>query len=1311
MPDTKQAVDVPERYSVLQGTYDPPQREDARYASLSDQALEARTFNGFTRVVRRVTLSGVALVIDEGDSTGLLKATRRADDVAELFIVADSVTIKTAITVPGGRVGIYAREIRFVGADAYVETTGPANLFRDPAKGIDGYDGLPAGPVDIVCQTFTPDPSGGVHLRAAGGPGQEGEDGGLMPGTGTRHDVPPLTQGEWDELMSPSNRRVPHTKGWTEGTIAYISFDEVQKTAQTLHGAVITYADITNRAYKHVNTWQTDDWTVAQAGSQTLPGQGAAGAPPGRPGNGGNGGRVRTSVELPAGRAICTGGPSGPRHPPSPGQIGGTPKEAAWVHILGRPDRVNTSEHHTVTSVSVAPPAAEPGPDSAEGPPAYAPTGDHGAIERLRGPAADGWVNALSLAAVARFAEDAVSANNWEVASVILKPYAEVLSIGNTGEPSGEALKGLITATPGALGDEAATRLAADRVGRLVAAADSFLDEWGNPLGWVPSVTLESAVGVYENVLDGALSQLTLTYELEDAWRAAEKNAENLDAAITSLAKSVEQARKELVAARRELVSRTDGKDSPLTAMASLLEQCQQKQTALEKRRVELIRQADEEQMDADQRQAIADGFKLAGAMLKSIPLPEPYQTAAGAFGTLSETTSSLIETGGSVEAFDSLKDQVTKFADRKDLSDVFTRDITDAIGENDQRAKDLVAQAKTAAGQKAALKADRTRQIEALGKKQIAGREWSVKLAAQREALRFKPGTPSAVQEAQAALEKATQDATAADEAERKAAEALETKQKELSQAKSELEKQKSDRAENVKAALGKVKNLAEGAADIAHTISKMQAYAGSLDSRWAATVAKIQKHDAEFRELSRDLDYLSARKAEVAATILTLQNRMAAATDEIEQGSYALVELRTQYANSTDVLDPQALAYIQTMQQDAFKALSQFLYYVVKAYEYYTVKPWEDSQYAQVVRVYERLKELRTGESVAAFDAEDLKPVFEAPLIAMGRSLAQSLITGSGRLQVPAPAHFRLGQRVLDAINHSVADPGAPPVIVRPAALGWVDRGAERQRLRRIEVIAAAGRPTQPDLFPDEVSFTFIHRGKSIVRANGRLYAFDPSDGSPDRPLGSGVVWETTGTGAWRARGDGSSEIVRPTDPKPGEGLKFTGQDEAGNLISMLLGDSKSGTKATDAVTALSSYRPGAFSDLELIVEFFPSNATIQFTELVVEVTQEQVKVPEEALVSVRNDADLLIPVSFSRPDLGQITAGEGLVFVIYDQKDLRARKLTITFPEKFGTRRLNGATLLGQSAPLDVQKGALTVSGPCDVVAQYIETVESG
>jgi hypothetical protein len=246
---------------------------------------------------------------------------------------------------------------------------------------------------------------------------------------------------------------------------------------------------------------------------------------------------------------------------------------------------------------------------------------------------------------------------------------------------------------------------------------------------------------------------------------------------------------------------------------------------------------------------------------------------------------------------------------------------------------------------------------------------------------------------------------------------------------------------------------------------------------------------------------------------------------------------------------------------------------------------------------------------------------------------------------------------------------------------------------------VVAAAGRPVTPGLFPNEVSFTFVHRGKSIVRANGRLYAFDPSDGNREHPLGSGVIWETTasGTSAWGDPTDGISKL----DPTA---LKLTKPGEEGNLISMLLSKSPSDANAADEVTKLSSYRPGAFSDLELIIEFLPTDARIEFTTLVVEVEQELFKRPSEALVSVRNEDDLLIPVSFSRPDLGQFSQGEGLVFAIYDRGELRAQPVRVTLQRQFGARWLKSASIDGKPASLDVANGTLTVSGPCAVIAKF-------
>lgn len=293
------------RLKVLRRTYDPPQPGDRRYVQLSEQGLGARVLNGQTRVVRRVTVVGMALTLDKADTTGLLQTTRDADDVAEVCIVADSVSIGTILTFRGAHVSVYARSLTFASPDAYIDTSPPPRTARDP-RNIDGRQGLPAGDITVVVDAFNPASPTAKHFRANGGPGEAGDDGGLKPQTGTRKDVRPLTPQEWERLMNPKNRRVPHEEVlWQKdgyvSTLPYISFATAQKEAKSKSGGVLTYAEINNSYYtNNFHTNASPPEVIASIGSKDLPGQGPDGSLPGRGGAGGAGGKLRVVKQVAA---------------------------------------------------------------------------------------------------------------------------------------------------------------------------------------------------------------------------------------------------------------------------------------------------------------------------------------------------------------------------------------------------------------------------------------------------------------------------------------------------------------------------------------------------------------------------------------------------------------------------------------------------------------------------------------------------------------------------------------------------------------------------------------------------------------------------------------------------------------------------------------------------------------------------------------------------------------------------------------------------------------------------------------------------
>ena len=113
-------------------------------------------------------------------------------------------------------------------------------------------------------------------------------------------------------------------------------------------------------------------------------------------------------------------------------------------------------------------------------------------------------------------------------------------------------------------------------------------------------------------------------------------------------------------------------------------------------------------------------------------------------------------------------------------------------------------------------------------------------------------------------------------------------------------------------------------------------------LNSLWDKELAKLKIEDKEFQDVSNRLTSLNQKKTALATELLALKTSMSKQSNQISNNLLTVNALSSQMGSSKDALDPMAIAYVQSIGQEAHQSLMQFLYYVVKAYEYYMVEPW---------------------------------------------------------------------------------------------------------------------------------------------------------------------------------------------------------------------------------------------------------------------------------------------------------------------------------------------------------------------------------
>ena len=1336
-------------YDVLRHAASSPDPGDPKYIKHGAQVIGAERFNDLQRPVRRVTISGVHLSFDTTDSRGVVREYNGKEDIKELYVIADTVVVSRALHFPQTDVFILCRELQFKGREAVIDTT-PKPLDKDYRELLDknGRNGPKAGNITLYVSKLSVD-TPGLRFIARGAAGQEAEEGEIST-TSSRRDLPLITKDQWegDKGFSYAHRHVRHEAGAGGAGEFYTSDMPTSvcdwETFQRMCGKSITYVKFTNEYWK--SFWHEkfgggkETQTVFELGTTELPGEGGAGLPPGKPGTGGAGGNLTSTVAVDSKLRDLTGGPSAQRHPGTPGGAGGTPQTAYWVFFEGKPKGEGSDGAEHVFSARTERKDASAGRASGPGPQADKPKGDDGKDVALwsqpnaKDKCAAGWITPLLLNIVIQHAKDVAAAEQPERAQVVLKPYFDALA-GRTNEAISS---GLPEEVVGGLNTMPQLR---DEATRLAARFDQHLDSFGNPPGWVPNLTLTGAVGAYDAVRDIALKELYGAYFLEKAWKAKEARANALKQLIEVLIEKTQQLKAQMIDTQKAIMQRryvaptdptavrtltvgdlTGGSKSSekvsfddmsllerLRSLVAQMEELEKKRKAIEQR---LRNEADKDATTKLQWEAAQAGLKISSAVLKALPLPPPYEQAAAAFGGLLEVTSAFMEKGGDDAAFAELKKQVTDFADtnQEQFVKLFTESMDNELSTYNDEIEKLEQAAKDTKKEKDQLKPLYDDKIKAAD----AERDAAIKALTDRtrQRLRQRQPPPNPMNSTPIDFNKAI--ATRALEITNGAgstkalSEEYNTKKTELGKKstaietnKAELEKKlkattkaKETKAESTKKNIENVKKAVDGIEQIAKAVNKLAVSETQLNTKWDEALAKITSKDSEFQTYLTNVTYLNEQKKLVVGRLIKLLNDLQDQRQQIARNLVAINELRLQYAKGgTDDLDHGTLLYIQGMREDAHRRLTTFLYYVTRAYEYYTVSPYNEF-YADARKTFEdlrvvlanptpnlsgifdgtdkatnenKLKTLITAPTDPILSPSDfalLKYVYEKPLRDMGIRMLDELASGRERRIEEREKYVTLRSDDLQGLNARIRADLSARMSINLARLDQISSGDEKQRLGGFKVVKAVIRKLGAR-FPNDITFKVTHLGRSIVCYQGKFFAFEPQAGAETGRRARGVTFETNGTPAKMKPADDATTLTLTADA-----LKQPESKAQETLISKLLGSAKSGQ------IDLSQFRPGAFSDFLLTVEVTPRDCTVQLDEIEFVVMMEKGNTDTAAeLVTVFNDRDLAIDISTSRSDRSGRNRALGSYMGVYNDDEIETQPLVITVPAEYGVYRHMG------------------------------------
>ena len=548
---------------------------------------------------KQVIVSGVRLVLERTSKYPLLarldgsKSFGGRVDLKRVTLCADEVVVRSRLELPGTDVSIYARKLIFEKEGQIVTT--PRFVSLEATKRAEGLKGQDAGSVHLYVQELEA-PGEIVRLVTSGGKGQAGKAG----EAGTNG----ASLRAWDGHSETWN-------GWRRdwginGTYGLNWSTEVEgyKPVYVQVGLWSSY-----NARTGTRGWIKGD---NDQGSKAWPGDGADPKKlPGAPGHGGSGGSIVSPFGLQLEKkAERKAGEAGKKAADIPAAKAGQPQRACWARavfesvdmlknkVVGY-EAIDTNKgwDKHVSKDGKAAPAPDPDPKKAP------KTGELKSLDRA---GAGYWLHPAIVRALILYTHDSALAGRPEDARKRLAVTEHAIA---------EGLK-----SGGALSAAAAssiewTALQAD-MSALIQRIDSPNDYFGNPAGWVPMLSFEANLRLYEEQIGEAIKTMYVAYWIETNQKKNQKAKDTFERALTSLAKETEQAEKDSVAALKRLGEL----DTKCNEIATSI-------TELQGKRKELMRKLEE---STRFERLLRSSGEILGAIMQLAPVGQPV---LGAFG------------------------------------------------------------------------------------------------------------------------------------------------------------------------------------------------------------------------------------------------------------------------------------------------------------------------------------------------------------------------------------------------------------------------------------------------------------------------------------------------------------------------------------------------------------------------------------------------------------------------------------------------------------------------------------------------------
>jgi hypothetical protein len=597
---------LPPEYDVIRHMgSNPSDPSSTSFVTVAIQPAGRALFNNITDneqnmvETKQVFVSGVRVILESDNAAyPLFERLHQREDLKSVTICADEVVVRSPLELPGTEVNIYAHRLVFEdsgGEKGSINTT-PRSYPEDlrPKDRGEGLKGQNAGDVNLYAREIVA-PGPAIRVIANGGRGQAARAG--LPGADGD------SYGVWDGKCL---------------TTTFYAGDETLDWSNDFHklgGYKPVYAQI----WEYYGPgWKGPWYYRTERGTQKWP---TDGKPPkvypGRPGQGGNGGDIRVAdldeirnrVQMDAGThgkvaAKVDGGHAG--QPSKSCHARAEYTKYSWIPSFDKPgvgDGILNRKRDLKILEDKWKHETKDGPPGPSLPPDPAKEGKKGNLRSINAGGRSFWLHAATVRAIIPYVHEMMLIGQGPLVRDLLVRYRDAAVLkakSNPDDPEWSALH---------------TELAA-----LVERVDSPYDYFGNPAGWVPMLSFEANMSLFEQEIGDAIRVFFLAYWIEKNKQKEQKAAATIKEAMQRLREETERAIKDYDAALKtlgKLEEQGDALDGEITRLSS----------ALTIKEQELRGQV---QADLTREHMFRSAAKIVGGVMQLVPVGQP---ALGAFG------------------------------------------------------------------------------------------------------------------------------------------------------------------------------------------------------------------------------------------------------------------------------------------------------------------------------------------------------------------------------------------------------------------------------------------------------------------------------------------------------------------------------------------------------------------------------------------------------------------------------------------------------------------------------------------------------